>query len=260
MHSRFALAVAAVVVAIATIAAISAAPPRQSQTSQAPYLPPGNGVSYPTLVRQETPRYTEQAMRARIEGVVELQAVVLADGTVGEVRVIKSLDQASGLDDEAVTAAKKWVFKPALKDGKPVPVIVTLILEFRLNKNLRPQGESPTVSPGAPAPPEATDDFLNGAYPTKTPGLVTPKLLKNVHPKYSEEAMRAGISGVVEVEVVVLSDGKVGRTRVTKSLDNRYGLDAAALAAVEQWTFEPGKLYGQPVAVAISVALEFRTK
>jgi TonB family protein len=260
MHSRFALAVAAGVVAITTIGAVSAAP-QQNQSEQLQYFQPGNGVSYPILLRQEQPRYTADAVRQRIEGPVQLQAVVLANGTVGEVRVLKSLDQASGLDDAAIAAAKKWLFKPALKDGKPVPVIVTLIIEFRLDRTPRPQsGEPPMLSPLAPAPPDTTDEFLKGVYPTKTPGLVAPKLLKNVQPKYSADAMQAGISGVVEVEAVVLSDGKVARTRVTKSLDTRYGLDAAAVAAVEQWTFEPGKLNDQPVPVAITVVLEFRTK
>ena len=94
---------------------------------------PGSGVTDPTLVRQEPPKYTSEAMRAKIQGVVELEAVVLPDGTVGDVRIIKSLDARFGLDQEAIRAARRWTFNPGTLKGDPVPVLVTLILEFRLH-------------------------------------------------------------------------------------------------------------------------------
>jgi TonB family protein len=94
---------------------------------------PGSGVSDPTLLRQESPRYTSEAMRAKIQGLVELEAVVLPNGTVGDVRIVKSLDARFGLDQEAIRAAKRWLFRPGQLDGEPVPVLVTLILEFRLH-------------------------------------------------------------------------------------------------------------------------------
>ena len=95
---------------------------------------PGSGINFPTLLRQEQPKYTSDAMRAKIQGVVELEAVVLEDGTVGEVRVVKSLDKMFGLDQEAIAAARRWLFRPGTdRSGKPVATIVTLILEFRLH-------------------------------------------------------------------------------------------------------------------------------
>jgi len=95
---------------------------------------PGSGINFPTLLRQEQPKYTSDAMRAKIQGVVELEAVVLENGTVGEVRVMKSLDKMFGLDQEAIAAAKRWLFRPGTDPtGKPVATIVTLILEFRLH-------------------------------------------------------------------------------------------------------------------------------
>lgn len=95
---------------------------------------PGNGISNPSLIRQAEPKYTSDAMRAKIQGVVELDAVVQANGTVGEVQIIKSLDKQFGLDQEAIKAAKLWLFRPGVdRNGQPVPVIVRLILEFRLH-------------------------------------------------------------------------------------------------------------------------------
>ena len=93
---------------------------------------PGNGVTLPTVVTQVQPQYTPEAMAARIEGVVGLNTVVQADGTVGEVKVTQSLDRTLGLDREAVKAMKQWTFKPGTKDGKPVAVSVDIRMKFTL--------------------------------------------------------------------------------------------------------------------------------
>ena len=93
---------------------------------------PGNGVSLPTLVREVKPSYTPQAIAARIQGTVLLSAVVLADGTVGDVIVIRSLDTQYGLDAQAVSAAKQWLFNPGMKDGVAVAVRVTIEMTFTL--------------------------------------------------------------------------------------------------------------------------------
>ncbi|MEZ5318472.1 MAG: TonB family protein [Vicinamibacterales bacterium] len=94
---------------------------------------PGSGVSNPTLLRKEDPKYTSEAMRAKIQGEVWLDVIVMPDGTVGDVRVARSLDRTFGLDQEAMKAAKLWRFKPGMFQGRAVPVQVTLILEFRLH-------------------------------------------------------------------------------------------------------------------------------
>jgi TonB family protein len=93
---------------------------------------PGQGVVAPQLVKDVPPQYTAEARAARIQGSVKLDAVVLADGTVGEVRVTQSLDTVYGLDDQSVKAIKQWVFEPGKKDGKPVPVRVDIETTFTL--------------------------------------------------------------------------------------------------------------------------------
>ena len=93
---------------------------------------PGNGVSAPTLVTQVKPSYTAQAIAARIQGTVLLSAVVLANGTVGEVTVVRSLDTQYGLDAQAVSAAKQWLFTPGQKDGIAVAVRVTIEMSFTI--------------------------------------------------------------------------------------------------------------------------------
>jgi TonB family protein len=194
-------------------------------------------------------------MNAGIQGVVELEVVVLPNGTVGDVRVLKSLDKQVGLDQEAINAAKQWLFRPGtLKStGRPVPVIVTIILEFRLHSS-PPPGQQAV----GPAKIVAGDEFYRDAYPLIYPLLVQPTVKRMVQPKYTSEAMRAKLQGTVEVEAVIRPDGTIDRARVVKSLDTQLGLDTNAIDAVKQWVFEPGTLQGQPVPVVVQLTLEFR--
>lgn len=92
----------------------------------------GPGVTLPVLVKETKPGYTPQAVKERIQGSLWLEAVVLTDGTVGDVKVTKSLDAKHGLDDAAVKAIKQWRFKPGTKDKKPVPVAVEVEMSFKL--------------------------------------------------------------------------------------------------------------------------------
>ena len=93
---------------------------------------PGSGVSGPVLLREVKPAYTSDAMRARIQGSVFLECVVKPDGSVGDVQVVRSLDMAFGLDVEAIKAARQWRFRPGTRLGEPVPVLVTIQLDFAL--------------------------------------------------------------------------------------------------------------------------------
>ena len=94
----------------------------------------GNGVSSPQLVREVKPNYTGEAMRAKLQGIVEMEAVVLPDGSVDpkSIRITRSLDANLGLDQQAIIAVKQWRFRPGLYKGQPVPVRVNVELTFTL--------------------------------------------------------------------------------------------------------------------------------
>jgi TonB family protein len=100
-------------------------------TGGGPYRP-GNGIQNPEKIREVKPAYTAEAMRAKIQGTVIVECVVLPDGTVGDVQVVKSLDPTFGLDQEAVKAAKQWRFIPGRRNGQPVAVLITIELTFTL--------------------------------------------------------------------------------------------------------------------------------
>ena len=93
---------------------------------------PGNGVVPPRVLFEQKPGYTGEAMRAKIQGIVLLEAVVMPDGTVGQVHITRSLDSTFGLDQEAIKAIKKWKFAPGTRLGQPVPVLVDVEMTFTL--------------------------------------------------------------------------------------------------------------------------------
>jgi protein TonB len=110
------------------------------------------------------------------------------------------------------------------------------------------------------APPADAADVAFGAPRAGGPGIVPPRLLRQVNPKYTSNAMRAIVNGLVELEAVVRTDGTVGQVRVKRSLDALYGLDAAAVEAFREWRFQPATRNGQPIDVVVSAELEFRIR
>jgi len=94
-----------------------------------------SNTSLPRVLKEVKPQYTAEAMRAKIQGAVLVDCVVKADGTVGDVEVLRSLDKTFGLDQEAIKAAKAWQFEPGTRNGEPVPVRVTIELTFTLRQS-----------------------------------------------------------------------------------------------------------------------------
>ena len=110
----------------------STQPPRPDPWPPVGVLRMGDGIEAPKSQHQVRPDYTADAMRAKVQGAVHLEAVVLTDGTVGEVIVTRSLDKDNGLDRSAVAALKQWRFMPAVKDGVVIPVVVKVEMTFSI--------------------------------------------------------------------------------------------------------------------------------
>lgn len=90
----------------------------------------GGGVSAPRILSDPEPEYSEEARKAKYQGVCVLWLVVGPDGRPRDIRVARSL--GLGLDEKAIEAVKNWKFEPALKDGKPVAVQINVEVNFHL--------------------------------------------------------------------------------------------------------------------------------
>jgi TonB family protein len=89
----------------------------------------GRSVSAPVLIRMVKPEYTDEAIKAHLQGTVMLSVQIDANGRATNIRVTKPL--GLGLDEKAVECVKKWKFKPGYKGDQPVTVEATIEVNFR---------------------------------------------------------------------------------------------------------------------------------
>jgi TonB family protein len=170
-----------------------------------------------------------------------VEARIGEDGSVEDARVLRSIPL---LDQAAIDAVMQWRFRPTLLNGKPVPVIMTVTVNFTLDDSrLQPIEVTPEGAPGG---------FVRAPVP-RAGQRVMPTVIKEVKPRYTPEALDAGVQGFVEVEATI-TDGKVTDARVIRSLPM---LDEAALEAVRQWEFSR---LPEPVKVNIELTFSLRSK
>jgi len=86
--------------------------------------------AFPKIVQRVTPDYTTEALDAKLEGSVQLSAIIGIDGTPSDIKVIKGLGK--GLDEKAIECFKKWRFSPAMRNGEPIPMSSQVAIIFQL--------------------------------------------------------------------------------------------------------------------------------
>jgi TonB family protein len=103
------------------------------QPLKIPATPSSAGVAGrigpPTKTKNVAPVYPRSAQSARTQGTVVVEATIGPDGKVASARVTKSIPQ---LDQAALDAVRQWEYTPTLVDGKPVPVTMTVSVDFTL--------------------------------------------------------------------------------------------------------------------------------
>jgi TonB family protein len=90
----------------------------------------GGGVSPPVPIYKPDPEFSEEARKAKYQGVCTLEMIVGADGRPTQIRVVGSLGM--GLDEKAIEAVRNWKFEPGKKDGHPVATDIAVEVEFHL--------------------------------------------------------------------------------------------------------------------------------
>lgn len=187
------------------------------------------------ILKMTKPVYPSDAKAAAIQGVVRLDVVVGKDGAVKEIR------HASGrpeLIPAAAEAVKNWIYEPVLKDGQAVDFIVSVDIDFSLQKDV-----APATLHGARQAIEIRGSVQEA------------KLLNQVRPVYPPDAKAAGLQGSVRLVVMIAENGAVGEIR---SASGPLALIQSAVEAVRQWTWQPTTLDGATVPVITEIAVNFK--
>jgi protein TonB len=90
----------------------------------------GGNIRPPTKTKDVRPSYPTIAQSARVEGIVIIEAVIGPDGRVQDAKVLRSIPL---LDQAALDAVRQWEFTPTLLNNQPVPVIMTVTVQFTLS-------------------------------------------------------------------------------------------------------------------------------
>jgi protein TonB len=101
---------------------------------------------------------------------------------------------------------------------------------------------------------DSDEIHVPGLHQVTEPSIIASS---KVLPKYPEVARHAGVEGRVLLQAVIGADGKVGSVLVLKESPSRVGFGEAAAEAVSRWRYHPGTLHGEPVAVQMTITVEF---
>jgi len=104
--------------------------PRGGDGPDGPYRAGSGGVSIPEPIYSPEPTFSEEARKAKFQGIVLLMLVVGKDGRTYHIHVRQSLGM--GLDEQAIEAVKNWRFRPAILNGEPVASQLAVQVDFRL--------------------------------------------------------------------------------------------------------------------------------
>jgi protein TonB len=224
------------------------------------------------VIARVKPAYPPEAERLGLEAYVVLKLTVNPAGEVTKIERINGVvnlrsdePNASARAEfyaadpyaftvEAETAAKQWTFEAA-NSSMTCFVAFTFHLapgpDLTTNTPIRPGSATLSAVPGSPRP-----GFTVPGRPLRVDGrmIKAPTRLVSVNPVYPDDARGAHVEGVVLLEITIAEDGSVTGARVLRSVPL---LDQAALEAVRQWVYEPTLLNGVPIAVTLTVTINF---
>jgi TonB family protein len=202
--------------------AVSASMPNPVFALRLPAPPVAAGVVPPRVAVHAFPAlYSDEARRARLEGLVTVHARVDEVGSIVESRVVRGLGH--GLDQNALLALRRWRFEPGTRAGRPEAMDVEIDIEFSLRH-------------------EAINALIaNDMATTVGPGVTPPRLV-------SAEAPRG--SGRVLLDFVLQEDGTPRVVRVLRS--SNPSTDDLVARSLERWRFTPARRDGRPVKVRMT--------
>jgi len=182
----------------------------------------------------EKAAYPWEAREKQLQGQVWVKILVSETGDVDNVELMSG-DPV--LAQAALDAAKRWKFKPFIRDGKPVPVSTKVPFNFAFSGNVRDEKEPKRVR--------------------VSQGVSKGLLIHKVQPNYPIEARQAHIQGTVVLRATISKEGRIVDLHLISGPEE---LAEAAIGAVQQWRYRPYMLLGEAVAVDTEIVVNFQLR
>lgn len=211
-------------------------------------------------------KYSGEARARALQGEVVVKIVVSETGDVESAQVISG-DPI--LAESAVDAAKKWKFKPFIKNGKAMKASTKLPFDFAFTdkimkegvsadqsaisdqkRSLEPSSDSSSLTAGPAAASDGTVKRVRVAA-----GLSQGLLIRQVAPVYPYDAQRAHIQGTVVLRAIINKKGQIENLSL---VSGHPMLVPAAIGAVQQWRYKPYLLNGEPMEVDTEILVNFK--
>ena len=216
-------------------------------------------------------KYPDAAKKAGIEGSVWMKVLIDERGKVRAARVLEDSGLEVGFEEAAIDAAKKSIWKPAMTDGKRIPVWVKYeaIFSFRITADGEPIRQNkkwdwsvPSSDPSFDAeieleksetdPMPGPDEFIEVEEP--------PAMVKQGKLEYPEPARKNGDEGSVWVKVLIDRDGSVRNAMVAKASTCECGFEESALYGAINSKWKPAKQSGSPIMLWVTYEIKFQLK
>lgn len=181
------------------------------------------------LISKVTPKYPAEAKKARVEGTVELKAIIGEDGHMQNLQAISGPPE---LIQPAMEAVQQWVYRPYLLNGKPTKVETLISVIYTLG------GQPPAGS--------------ESAAPSQSPSDTPPTA--RIEVTYPPEARSTHQEGVVLVTVKVDAEGHP----TVLALEGPEVFQKAAREAVAKSAFRPAMKNGRPVEATVKIEVNFK--
>jgi TonB family protein len=203
-----------------------------------------DGDNPPKLIFRLEPRYPVPAEVARIEAAVTMRIIINEEGQVWSAEILKGHQL---LNQAALDAMIRWHYAPTVIEGKVVPVITAVKVQFSPVKVMHDPDEKSSTGIAAP---KREPIRTSGAY-------LENRIIRRVEPEYPPLARANDISGTVILRVIINEEGEVYEVKVVRG---HPLLQQAAVDAVRQWKFKPTLMNGEPVPVLGTIAVSFNLR
>ncbi len=222
--------------------------PGRTIYATAPAIPPCRHPVLGKRVSTESPHYSGRALAMHIGGEVSLEVTLGTDGRAHDIQIMKGLGYI--LDQSAIMAVRKWRFRPAQCDGKPVAV--SDAIDFTFTPMERPFSPQPVNYPGNWRP--------TGTYVPAGRKVSQPEPALVPLPRHSRLGNETNKRGWAEIRYVIGRRGTVtgvtfARWYHAPTARNFRKWRQQALATVAHWRFRPATIDGSPVAFIAQVRL-----